>query len=392
MSEIQINILDANQTISGTLHGSFGDVLVASLTAEPETIEELEIAVERFIKRESDWSVFRSFRKTENFEPYDAGLLVIDLVGKVILADTTYSYYSTQGKVRIKSDTDEDFSLPYQLSDDWKHTRGLPEFEGMSASRREYFRESPPFDAREILFGKPLFDYIIEAYTENKDSDDEDLFTNIHAKWLMTERSDLRNKTPRGILLEKTDFIESDLHSRSIQWSFTSVEPPPISKESKAYKFAGFGRHEIVMYYDLVRFLLGICFENGTDDAEILAALARDWLNNPQIETSGRTPASIIEKERQRINLTVTAEECLIDDDCPMCQMMAVDFIDTPTFCHYDGSHFEFDRFEFSFHKVRADWEKEQREYEEMSRKFDEKYKLKAHTDDNFFDENQLIN
>lgn len=48
MSEIRINIIDQNQTISGEMNGSFGYVLIASLTAEPETIGELETALQRF--------------------------------------------------------------------------------------------------------------------------------------------------------------------------------------------------------------------------------------------------------------------------------------------------------------------------------------------------------
>jgi hypothetical protein len=63
MSEIRINIIDNSQTISGTMHGSFGDILVAALAAEPETVAELEAAVERFIERESDKSFFSCFRK-----------------------------------------------------------------------------------------------------------------------------------------------------------------------------------------------------------------------------------------------------------------------------------------------------------------------------------------
>lgn len=67
MSVIRINIIDQTQVISGDLHGSFGELLVASLTAEPETIAELETALVRFIKPESDWSVFRSFKNHEDF-------------------------------------------------------------------------------------------------------------------------------------------------------------------------------------------------------------------------------------------------------------------------------------------------------------------------------------
>ncbi len=193
MSEIRINIIDNFQTISGDIHGSFGDVLVASLTAEPETIEELEIATQRFIKRESDWSIFRGFKKYEDFEPYDAGLLVIDLAAKVIMADSTYSYYSKEGTVRIKTDAGEDFNLPYRLSDDWKHVSSMPEFAFQQIEKREERLKSPKgFEAREVLFGKPLCLFIVAEYSANKDSTDENLFTEIHAKWLMTARDDLR--------------------------------------------------------------------------------------------------------------------------------------------------------------------------------------------------------
>jgi len=123
----------------------------------------------------------------------------------------------------------------------------------------------------------------------------------------------------------------------------------------------------------LVRHLLGESFENGVTDVETLEKIAGEWLNTPQEDFSGRTPSAIIESERLRINLTVSAHECVIDDDCEMCRMMALDFIDTPIFWHLDGSHMEYDRFEFSFFKTREEWEEEQRQYEEFSRKSDEK-------------------
>ncbi len=387
MSEIRINIIDKNRTISGTIHGSFGDYLIAALTAEPETIEELEVAVQRFFERDSDWSYFRSFRKSENFEPYDAGLLVIDLIGKVIMADTTYSDYSKEGSVRIKTDTDEDFSLPYKLSDDWKHTRGMPEFEGMSAVRRNFFRENLPFDTRQVLFGKPLFEFILAEAKANQNTSDENLFTEIHAQWLMTPREDLQGKTPREILLENHDFISFELHSRSLQWSFTKECPPTLAKESNAYRFAGFGTHEIVVYYDLFRFLLEKCFADKLLQVEQLEEFTNDWLNTPQGEFSGRIPAKIIENERLRINETMSVHECLIDEDCEMCEMLAANF-DMPAFWGLDGSNMEYDRFEFSFEKDRESWEAEQRKMDEFNREFDKKRHSK---EDDFFEQNQII-
>lgn len=41
MSYIRLNITDQKQTLHDEVHGSFGDVILAALTAEPETIDEL---------------------------------------------------------------------------------------------------------------------------------------------------------------------------------------------------------------------------------------------------------------------------------------------------------------------------------------------------------------
>jgi len=390
MSEIKLNIITANGAINGEVHGSFGEALAASLCAEPETIEELETALQRFIECESDWSPFRWFKKHADFEPYDAGIVVIDLAARVLVVDSTYSSFSKEGTIRIADDDGEDFDLPYRLPDDWQIVRSIPEYEGLARVRREERLKNPLFDSREILFGKPLCSFIAAEYLANKDAADEDLFTNIHAKWLMTARDDLQGKTPREILLEKQDFIGWDLHSRSLQWTVTKQCPPPISLDSRAFRFAGFGTHEIVVYYDLFRFLLGECFERQITKVEVLERLTSDWLNNPQPEFSGRTPANIIESERRRKNLTMSAHECLIDEDCELCQMMAAEF-DTPMFWHLDGSQMEYDRFEFSFDKTREEWEAEQRRYEEFNREFAEgKWQNDDETDD-FFDSNQEI-
>jgi hypothetical protein len=55
MSEIKLKLLDSHTLLVGTVHGSTGDRLVAALSAEPETIEELEAAFKRF---EKDGTIF----------------------------------------------------------------------------------------------------------------------------------------------------------------------------------------------------------------------------------------------------------------------------------------------------------------------------------------------
>jgi hypothetical protein len=57
----------------------------------------------------------------------------------------------------------------------------------------------------------------------------------------------------------KYDVIDADLHSRGLQWSFRGEPAPCLASESAAYRFAGFGTHEVVVYYELMRLLLSEC-------------------------------------------------------------------------------------------------------------------------------------
>lgn len=396
MSEIRVNISDANGTVSGELHGSMTDPLIAALTAEPETIAEFETALERFVERESDWTPLRGFAGHENLEPYDAGILCIDLAARVIGIESTYSSVGMEGGVRVPNELEEnDFAdqyghvtVPYRLPDDWKIIHSIPLFEGTAHRRRTERAANLPFDARPILFGRPLIEFLASEILTADDLEAEDLFTNIHAAWLMTARDDLRGKTPREVLLERQESISSDLHSRELQYSFTKLCPRPIPSDSFAYRTAGFGTHEAVMYYDMIRVVLFNCYEDlkktptiaFENEVEHLLAIKDTWLNSPDPESSGRIPAEIIETERKRLNLTMSAQDCLIDDDCPICVAMYEDF-DTPGFWHYDNCNMD-DRLEFSFYQIPEEWDKEQRRFEQFDRDFAEgKFKNDFDTD-----------
>lgn len=379
MSYVRVNITDAHEVLIGEIHGSMGEPLVAALTAEPENITEMETALDRFVKFESDWTFFGRMKKYDfkeplefryhlNLETYDAGILVIDLAGKIVAVDSTYDSYSKKGTIgvadKLADEKDAEFPLPYQLSDEWRFVYSVEDYEGIARKRREERLKNPPFDARKILFGEPLFEFIAKELQNADDLENERLFTEIHEKWLMTARDDLNGKTPREILMEKRNFIDFDLHSRSLQWSFINDCPPNLLGSSNAYKFAGFGTHEIVVYYDLIRFLLKAykvrLMENEKSDAEseinFLSDTANRWLNAKDPEFSGRIPLQIIESERVRRNQTMSAHECLIDEDCPICVGMS-EIFDTPMFWHLDGCNMD-EEFAFSFYDTREEWEK----------------------------------
>jgi hypothetical protein len=132
----------------------------------------------------------------------------------------------------------------------------------------------------------------------------------------MTPRAELRGKTPRELIMEKKNFIDFDLQFRAIQWSALGEGPPPIGRETFAYRFGGFGTHEWVVYYDLLRHLLNSCWERiqaeGPVDALAerarLEAAMRAWLDEPCDDLEHRIPSAIIESERRRIPVTLTAQ------------------------------------------------------------------------------------
>ncbi len=383
MSCVRFNISDRYQSVSGDIHGSFTEPLIAALTAEPETVVEYESALRRYVGSDLGSSPLQFFKRHEDLEPYDAGIVAIDLPGRTVGFDTTYSIPCAAGRVRIPTEfSDEDeVWIPYRVPDDWVFVESMPLYRGTRITQREDRMRRAPFDARPVLFGRPMITYIALAISEMSGPCSEDTFATIHADWLMSKRKDLRDRTPREVFLEKLDFIDSDLQSRSFQWSLTKVCPLPLPKSSFAYLNAGFGMHEWVLYYDLFRFLLADAAErkafrepvNVQAEVDRLSTLRDEWLRTPDPEISGRTPAEIIELERQRMNMTVSAKEALIDENCPCCVAMSQDF-DTPMFWFLDGCNMD-DRFEFSTYRTLEEWEEKQREQEKFNREFDEKYR-----------------
>ena len=380
MSSVRFNISDRDGCVSGDLHGSFTDPFIAALTAEPETIAEFESALHRFIKPESEWPPLRGFRKFEDLEPYDAGIVAIDLAGRTVGFDTTYTIPHSEGNVRVPrefAEGDDDVYIPYRVPDDWAFIETMECYEGMRIRHREERSMRPAFDARPIMFGRPLITHIVQSIAAATDLDDDDLFARIHADWLMTVRNDLRDRTPRDMLFEKLDFIDFDLHSRSLQWSLTKVCPPPLPKDSFAYINAVFGTHEWVLYYDMIRYLLADATERRKAggvleiEAEIdRLSQARDlWLRSPDSESWGRLPMEIIDLERRRVNMTMTAQQILIDENCPCCVALAEEF-DTPMFWHLDGCNMD-EGFVFSYFKTIEEYEADIERREEFNREWE---------------------
>jgi hypothetical protein len=278
-----------------------------------------------------------------------------------------------------------------------------------SAERRRRERQATPLlDARAVLYGRPLVEFVFQSTVDLRDRSDtfpagkEEAreamareVVKVHANWLTTAREDLHGRSPRDVMLEKQDVIDFDIDSRCMQWSMQGEGPPCLPIDSFAYRYGGFGIHEWIVYYDLVRCLLWIAVAARPDpdfeaapvrsvltcasekaprflDAATLDRIKTDWLENPSSEYDGRTPAIIIENERRRLPITMSPAEIMIDEDCECCRMMAMEaeMGFGPTFWHLDTSKME-EEFAFSTCLTRQEWEAEIREREEFDRRWE---------------------
>jgi hypothetical protein len=146
----------------------------------------------------------------------------------------------------------------------------------------------------------------------------------------------------------------------------------------------------LIQYYDLVRQLLWSCRERLARGAETqpaaggpealtagdfltsevsrLERVRDEWLNTPDPECHGRTPRSIIDRERARLPEGMSGHDAIVDPDCPCCQMLAD--LPGPMFWHLDGCNMD-DDFAFDiWRRTREEWETEQREWEEHRQRF----------------------
>jgi len=421
MSEVRLIVREAACDWSGTIHGSCAQRAVAALSADPVTMEELEAAMERFAQPTPQCRFLGNLSPGLCAEPYDAGLVVIDLLARLVVADSTYCSHGPAGSVWYHDGhCGTDIALRYHLAGDWLFSSAGDQWEHLSEDRRRERAATPIRDARRVFYGRPMLEFVAretfaafarrdeiakgarrptDAGTtrepwpgqERSASPYYDTLKQIHAAWLLTPRDDLGGACPREVALDRHEHLMNDLQDRCDQWSRLGKGPRGLAESSHAFQHGGFGTHEIVMYYELVRELLWSCWEQLTDRAQSppagrwpagltvgdflatevprLESVLETLLDTPDPELDGRTPRSIITRERARLPEAMSGHDAMIDPDCPCCQMM--DEMCGPGFWHLDGSGMD-DDFAFDFtHRTREKWEKEQRDWEELSRRLD---------------------
>ncbi|HEV7745785.1 MAG TPA: hypothetical protein VGO56_12375 [Pyrinomonadaceae bacterium] len=411
MREVKLNLIDSEQVLYGTTHGAMANRCVAALSAEPETIAELDTALARYVKSldgNGHFGLFHSLHYQPNAcpeldtEAWDAGIVVIDLAARIVACESSYSQPGPDGQVSYHDGhSATEISVLYRVPENWLFVNSVEAYQWSRERRLRERAANPSFDARPVLFGRPLLEFIVGAYQSlppairelfsqdhSATTEDETMqaalgkeISAIHARWLLTPRSDLRNQSPREVLLAKQDFIDFDLHTRSLQWSLQNEGPPCLAIDSFAYRLAGFGTHEWVVYYDLVRLMINTLVSGGPgrrveEQIMKLEQIKTDWLESPQADFDGHIPAILIDNERKRLPQALLPHDMIIDDDCPVCQAFGDETSPLGMgvgFWHLDGSHMDND-FAFSHYQTREEWEAENRRREEFSLECDRRW------------------
>jgi hypothetical protein len=363
-----------------------GLVVLASLSAEPETLGELAEAIRRYLPAHR---LFDERLPAADVSPVEDGpWCLIDLAGRTVVAGGDFelpgprdAYQAdpedhAEGHHVVWLDTPADW-LFREAGDDWRTA---------VAARATARAPAGRVDARAVLLGPPLLEHLARgvlaavAAGEVAGNRRQERTRGIHAEWLLSPRADLGGRTPRAVLHADRGRIAWDLQHRAEQWSMQGRPAPALPPGSAAYRFGGFGTAEVVVYFDLVRELLAEAWERAEQEprptqADLVERLAerRDrWLHEPDPEIGlSLTPAELIESERRR--MPVAGDGSHLDCDCPLCQATATGEFG-PAFLCIDGHHLELeDEFAFSLCETREEWERGQEEYRRFSEEMDRK-------------------
>ena len=408
MSEVRLLIRELDRDWSGIVNAIRAETAVAALSANPVTLGELDIAVLRFVKPTAKQRYLAALSEGFCENPHDAGLVIIDLIARLIVVDTALFTIEHDCAVEYQvGEKSTELVLRYHLADDWLI---LTDKSGWQKTAEERRRErKSDLDARPIFYGRSMLEFIarecfaafvrreeIEAavraewaaqsYEPNKkDNPFADTIKQIHAAWLLTPREDLAGACPREIAVSRRNHLTWDMQDRCEQWSRLRACPRGLDESSHAFKYAGFDVHELVLYYELIREILWSCWAQLNSTAkspgtplileDFLAAeiprldkIKETWLDTPNEDCRGKTPRSVIKRERARIAEYRSASDAIHDKDCPCCQMLEEM---GPGFWHLDGCNMD-DEFAFDFYvNTRKDWDDKIRSHEEFNKRFE---------------------
>lgn len=197
------------------------------------------------------------------------------------------------------------------------------------------------------------------------DSKTQATIKTIHAQWLMTPRPSLQGRVPREFLHGDRDWKERELDNRRSQWSRQGRPPTPVPVTAAVFRYGPMGMEEVVAYFDLCREMVTAAWRWYQEDPLITKAkLIEDlekfkcgWLSGEAADGEGESVQEIIDQERQLIPRLASSDP--VDCDCPLCRsQQSESAMSGPAFSICDGYHLDLeDDFAFSLCDDRDEWE-----------------------------------
>lgn len=375
MSEVRLVVQDQHGAKWGDFHGATVSRVVAALAAEPETIPELAVALERF-ENQGKRLLHRGLHCGFRDDPWDAGIVMIDLPARLLINQSSYDHFEHSSAVNYHNGSSAtNLKIRYQLPSDWMIHSSTDKWSTYNDRRAQRFSHLQR-NARHFVYGDAMLDFFIDRCYHSDDlrrhvvlhdpTNTYALCKRMHLEWLQTPQNALGGLSPREFMIDEVECIDADLWSRQEQWAVTGTCPLTLAEDSFAYTHAPMGSQEFYVYQYLIEFILECCvvrlpkvMKQPNESWDLVTErikireLVDDWMQQPQDDFRGRTPKQIIDMERKRIPLTLSREETIIDCDCPLCNLMAD--LPGPAFWGIDGSGLPFE-YPFSTFKSEEEW------------------------------------
>jgi len=314
MTQSSLTLIDDHCILQRVVPNTFMFAGVAALAAEPATIDELELALTRYIKVPSGSQIISALRGCIR-DDSQLDFAILDLRNRIVastgaLSQTGYVNYH-------EFLTPTNLRFPYLISDDWLFTDSIVGYESLREQcERATTRTS--LDTRAVLYGPALLHFISDECNRapTLQTQPRTHLESIKSGWLSRCRDDLAGKSPRQVLLEKRDFIDTDLNVREWQWRIQRFIPACLPANSSAYRYAGFGSIECLVYCEMLDYLILAALENASShktaaefDSTVqwLADLQTRWLTTSDSNHGDRIPAKVIDGERKRLPLVCAA-------------------------------------------------------------------------------------
>ncbi len=375
MLRTMLSLVDAKRTIHVKGHDGLVDVAVAALSAEPATIGEWSAAMARFVDRAVVDHLLSQSGEESDGERVEGGHLIVDMTAKLAVLGTALPEFPRLGNVQACDEQGMLESwLPYRIPDDWELLTQLAGWEARARQRRQQLDGTWSVDHRQVLYGR-VATWLVDAWREQPERC-ENVVKTLQERWLMTPRDDLQGQTPRQVLMAKCAFIEGDIQDQGQSWCITGRCPPGLATDAHAFRCGGFGPHEIILYHELVAFLLlererrARCGTCDDADAEVrhLEQLQQEWLHQPHQALYDQSPAAMIARERARLPSVVPKGHADEHDDCPLCRMMYES--GQPMIWQLDNGALDHS-FATSFCDSLDDWQEAQRQWESLRREIE---------------------